>query len=979
VSRARIRALAALIAVSSFTWSTTALAGDSPPAQPPPEGAAAPAKSEPAKGEPAKQGDEEFIETIVVTGSRIPRVELTTAAPVTVMNRSQIESAGRPSIGDILQSLPVQANGLNTQVNNGGDGSVRIDLRGLGFQRTLVLLNGRRFVNGGTGADSSVDLTTIPSSAIQRVEILKDGASAVYGSDAIAGVVNLITRKDYSGTELTAFYGSSQQGDGTILDLSATTGLVTDKGNLLISGGYYRQGQVMATSRPFSQFAWTYDFLTSQIGTQGSSATPQGAINVAPNVQDGNAAWNALVAANPGVRRFTLDADTQQWRAFRATGVTEAGGDFYNFQPENYLVTPGQRANVFAVGEYRFSDAVRGYFEASYNNRSSRQQLASEPLFTATEGIVVSRDNVYNPFGRDFTNIGRRLVEVKNRADSQDQDTFRAVTGVAGQLSFLPTPWTWDVSLNYGRNQSVSLKEGRLRRSQLADAVGPSFIDPTTGEARCGTPGNEIEGCVPLNLFGGAGSISGDQVANLTYTGALRGLNDMLAAQASVSGSLFRLGPGAAPVGVAAGYELRREHGAFIPDPLTVAGDTTGNKGSVVEGGFTTSEGYLELSVPVLAERPVDGRDVGRTMMELNAAARVVSYNTFGTNLTYKLGGRLSPVRDVTLRGTYSTAFRAPTIGSLFSGTFDGFPFVSDPCSAEVSGQQRPQGTPVDAACDAQNVPDDHYDDRAQIRTLVGGNQLLQPETANVLTVGAVLEPRWVKDLSFTVDYYNVNVQKAIGTIGAGVILSSCYPTEDGREPQYCSLIARNANHEITNITDTLTNVGGNWTSGIDLAARYEPETAIGRFLFDADVTYLLDFTQELAGGHRVDARGNYDLGGIYPEWKGNLGVSWAMDALRAGARLRYIGNFKECEANTCTVEDASQPAPLARQVGHYATVDATVAYTLPSPAGESTLSLGVNNLLNAAPPPVYNAFIQSDPNYDYIGRYFYARVTHKF
>jgi len=972
----RLRALAALAAVSSFSWSTAALAEDPSPPQAPPAQATPAA---PAKADAAKPPADDFVEEIVVTGTHIPRVELSHAAPITVLNKSQIESAGRPSIGDILQSIPEQSNGLNTQVNNGGDGSVRIDLRGLGFQRTLVLVNGRRFVSGGTGADPTVDLTTIPSSAIQRVEILKDGASAVYGTDAIAGVVNLITRKDYNGTELEAYYGGSQYRDGMQLDLNATTGLTTERGNLMITGGFFRQGAIMAGNRSFSKFAWLYDFASGEVGTQGSSATPQGAFNVRANVQDGNAAWNALVAANPGVRRFTLDADTQQWRAFRNTGVTEAGGDFYNYQPENYLVTPSQRANVFTVGEYRFSDNVRGYFEASYNNRSSRQQLAAEPLFTSSEGIVVSRDNVYNPFGRDFDNIARRMVEVQDRSDTQDQDTFRAVTGVGGQLSFLPTPtpWTWDLSLNYGRNQSVSLKEGRLRRSKLADAVGPSFID-TDGTARCGTPGNPIDGCVPLNLFSGAGSISQDQVANLTYTGTLRGLNDMLSAQATLGGTLFRIGS-AAPVGLAAGYELRHEHGAFIPDPLTASGDTTGNKGSAVEGGFTVNEGYAELSIPILAEPAGDGRDVGRTMFELSAAARAVNYNTFGSNLSYKLGGRISPVRDITLRGTYSTAFRAPNIGNMFSGTFDGFPNVGDPCSAAVAGQNRPQGTPVDAACDAQGVPDDHFDDRAQIRTVVGGNPLLKPETANVLTAGVVLEPRFVKDLSITADYYNVAVQNAIGTIGAPVILDSCYPTEAGRDAQYCSLIERNANHDIMNITDTLTNVGGNRTSGIDLGARYEPETPIGRILVDADVTYLLDFTQELAGGHFIQGRGNYDLGGVYPEWKGNLGVTWAMDAFRAGARVRYIGNFKECDANTCTVEDPTAPAPVSREVGHYATVDANFAYTMHTPVGESTLAVGVNNLLNTAPLPVYNAFIQADPNYDFVGRYFYARVSHKF
>ncbi|HYV44490.1 MAG TPA: TonB-dependent receptor [Myxococcaceae bacterium] len=966
--RLQVRALAALAAVSSFTWSTAAPAGDSPPAQPP-EAAAA--------GDPTTPPAENLDETIIVTGSRIPRAELMTAAPVTVVSRAQIDSAGHPSIGDILQAIPQQANGLNTQVNNGGDGSIRLNLRGLGSPRTLVLLNGRRFVSGGTGADPGVDLTTIPTFAIQRVEILKDGASAVYGSDAIAGVVNLITRKDYSGAEVSAFYGSSQQGDGMLIDLSAITGLAMEKGNVLISGGFYRQGQVMAGSRSFSKFAWLYDFATGSVVTQGSSATPQGAITVAPAQQDGNATWNALVAANPGVHRFTLDAASQQWRAFRNTGLIEDGGDFYNYQPESYLVTPSQRVNLFAVGEYRFSDSARGYFEASYNHRSSRQQLAAEPLFTLNEGIVVSRDNVYNPFGRDFDNIARRMVETKNRTDTQDQDTFRVVTGMAGQMSLFhtPTPWSFDLSASYGRNQSVWLSEGHLRRSQLANALGPSFQDPATGEARCGRPGNEIEGCVPLDLFGGAGSITEDQAANLTFTGTQRGLNEMLAAQTTVSGTLFQLGPGTAPVELAVGYEVRREHGAHLPDPLTA--DAIGITESKVEGAFVTSEGYLELSVPVLAEAAPGGQGNGRRILELNGAARVASYDTVGTHLTYRLGGRFSPVRDVNLRGTFSTAFRAPDIVSLFSGTSDSFAVVRDPCSADVPGQSRAQGTPVDLACDANGVPDDHFDDRASLRARVGSNPDLQPETANVLTVGAVLQPRWVKDLSLTVDYSNVVVQGAFGVIGSAVILDSCFPAEAGRKPEHCSLIQRDANHFITNIVDTLTNVGGNRVSSIDLAARYEPRTPLGTFLIDADLTYLLAFTQEMSGGRRVDARGTYDLDGLHPEWKGNLGVAWRKDALRAGARLRYIGSFKECEV-TCTVEDSSQPEPLSRQVGPYATVDVNVAYTLATAAGESTLALGVTNLLGTPPPPIYNALVQVDPSYDFYGRYFYARVTHK-
>ncbi|HZN92814.1 MAG TPA: TonB-dependent receptor plug domain-containing protein, partial [Myxococcales bacterium] len=323
----------------------------------PPAESAAPAAD---ASKPKKPGEEEYTEEIVVTGSRIPRVELTTAAPVTVLNRTQIESSGRPSIGDILQAIPEQSNALNTSVNNGGNGSTRINLRGLGTARTLVLVNGRRFVAGGTGADTSVDLNSIPTSAIQRVEVLKDGASAVYGSDAISGVVNIITRKDFAGSELYAYAGTSNYGDGTLVDVGATTGQVTERGNILFSGGFVKQQPTWAGDRHFSKYDTFYDFYSGEVFTLGSTSIPQGRLFTAGITGTGNAAWQALRAQYPKASSFTLDKTTNLWRPFNAVGVEDAGGDQYNYQPENYLVTPQQRGHLFAVGEYKFSPDIRG-------------------------------------------------------------------------------------------------------------------------------------------------------------------------------------------------------------------------------------------------------------------------------------------------------------------------------------------------------------------------------------------------------------------------------------------------------------------------------------------------------------------------------------------------------------------------------------------------------------------------------------------
>jgi iron complex outermembrane receptor protein len=1004
----------AFLALAMMSFGAWAQEGTTPAAAPPAE---TPAEAKPADAaaapatdaaKPKKPGEEEYVEEIVVTGSRILRVELTTAAPVTVLNRTQIESSGRPSIGDILQSIPEQSNAINTQFNNGGDGATRINLRGLGTARTLVLVNGRRFVAGGTGADASVDLNSIPTSAIQRIEILKDGASAVYGSDAISGVVNIITRKDFSGTEISAFSGVSNYGDGVLIDLGATTGQVTERGNILFSGGFIKQQPVWSGDRSFAQYQIGLDMPSGELYTIGSSNIPQSRMYPDAPATAGNPAWNALITQFPKTASFTLDKVSNQWRPFNGSGVEAAGGDLYNFQPDNYLVTPQQRGHLFAVGEYKFSPDVRGYFEASFTNRVSEQKLAPEPLIIGTaiggENVYIDAANPYNPFGVDFLRYRRRLSEFSNRVFREDVNTFRAVAGVNGALPILNN-WTWDVSLNLGRNDATYLKRGTVQLSRLQNALGPGFYDSTTNTYKCGTPGAEIDGCVPINLFGGAamvrpdggtGSITDDMINYLSFAGTSLGYNQQMIMAANVAGELFRITPTAHMSGIAAGYEFRKESGAYIPDTLTQRGDTSGHKGEETKGSFSVNEGYLELSLPILGQfgEQVQG---GKDLLELNAAARFVSYSTFGNNLSYKVGARLSPIQDITLRGTYSTAFRAPSVGELYAGQQDDFPATTDPCSAPTAGGTRAAGD-LDDVCTAAGIPNNFFDDSKQLRSRVGGNPLLEPEKAQIITAGIVLEPRVLKDFSITVDYYNIAVANSISTIGAEQILASCYPSDPGVDPQYCEKVSRDpVSHTIQSIYNPLANVGGDFTNGIDVGARFEPETPAGRFLFDVDVSWLGVFNTLLAGtkttpfgvGTLIEGKGNYDLG-VHPDWVGNAGVTWAADPLRVGVRGRFVGPYKECAdaflqaeggGGVCHKDDPEAPDNYSRVVSPYYTVDANVSWTLNSGLGTSTLSAGVNNLLNVEPAKVYNGFAaNSDTSaYDYMMRYFYARVAHKF
>ncbi len=1007
--------------LSGLCVSAMAAAQESRPAgqTPPPAETGVPT---PAVGQPDTTATSEAAgkraaeETITVTGSRIRRKDLTTPAPVTVISREQVIASGKVSIGDFLQSLPEQGNSINTSVNNGGDGSTRVNLRGLGDARTLVLLNGRRMVPGGTGADSSVDLNSIPTAAIDRIEVLKDGASAVYGSDAIAGVVNIITRKNYRQTDVNAFTGLSQHGDGTLYDFSVTTGAGGDRGNITFSAGYYNQQPVWAGDRDFSRIPRAFDATGDSVGfigenqATGSGTIPQGRVvfprdsttNAPIFPTGGNTLFTGLTARNPTRSSFikctaaeaaaeatspgSNPNDTNNscrdfgWRRFVGGRITEFGGDLYNFQPENYLVTPQQRISLYSAGDTRIGSFARGFFEASYVNRQSDQKLAPEPLLTDVEGVQVAADNPFNPFGVPLDAVRRRLLEFGNRTFNQDIDSFRVVGGVDGTLSddFGPLQgWFWEAAVNYGRTQGDQVKHGNLYLPNLASALGsPTGTTNASGSPLCAAAGGTPVPC--LNLFSGAGTITGDQIENLTFTGTARGINQLAGVNINTSGELFPLF-GDRPLGLALGYEFRTLKGSFIPDPITVAGLTTGNKGNITSGSYYVNEGYGELSVPLISNMPYV------QTLEVTGAARVFKYSTFGTDWTYKFGGRYSPVRDVTVRGTYSTAFRAPSISDLFLGQSDNFPNVQDPCRNLASAPPN---------CFTQGVQG-NGDDQTQLRSRVGGNPALKPETAKTFTIGLVLEPTMIKNFSVTVDYYNITVESSISTIGANVILTGCYPSAGTPNQVYCDKISRDpTTHRITNIIDTNTNVGKDETDGIDLAVRYALPTEYGRFGFVFDGTWLHKFDRTLADGSVLGGRGTYDvqiegagLGGVFPAFKANSGVNWSLGGFGAGVNSKFIGSFHECGDDTGffaggSVCSSSGGTPqFQRLVPAYVTFDLFASYTLRTPAGRTTLGAGVNNVGDHKPSVIYNGFLAaSDPTaYDFMGRFVYGRLSHQF
>lgn len=950
-------------------------------------------------------------EVIEVTGTLIRREELTTAAPLTVMDRSDIDSTGEQSIGDVLQQLPSQAEGTNTQVNNGGTGATRVNMRGLGTQRTLVLVNGRRHVPSGTGADSSVDLNSIPMAVIERVEVLKDGASAIYGTDAIGGVVNIITRDDFDGTEINLFTGTSQGGGGTTYDASVLTGADTDRGNVVFSAGFSRQQDMWTYDRDWAEVDWSLDWGSCELSDdgrclnvndvivpQGSPGTPEGQIGAAEAGIDrgGNPYWQQLLEATGGEADLHLDPD-EGWRAFsgpNAINYPGFTGDAYNYQPYNYLVTPQNRYNLYSQGNYDLHDRVSAFFEGSFVSRRSEQLIAPEPLTIGGEGLTVSPDNIYNPFGRGISSLLRRVQETGGRVSEQDVNTSRLVFGLEGQLPEAGTleNWYWNASFNFGRTSATQMNHGNFDVSRIQNAIGPSYIDDA-GEARCGTPDNPgDEACVPLDLFGGYGTITDDMLDYISFSGVDRGYNRQTGVQGNITGQLMET-PWGGDVSLALGTEFRDLAGGFQPDPNTASGDVTGPATDPTEGTFNVTEGYAEISA-----LPVVGKTAAE-WLELSAAARVFNYSTFGTDWTWETGGLWTIDQGFSLRSTFSTAFRAPGVSALFGGSTEGFPVVPDPCS-QVVGQL--DDDIVNANCSADDVI--NSSNAIQERSTGGGNPDLEPETANIFTVGTVYEPTFVDNLAFTADYYNISIRNQIGGIGAGLLVDLCYGEEHrgaGLVPgvDACDRIHRvPETNEIDFIENPLSNLGpdsGIDTQGIDVGARYTYQTPVGAFSHNLDANYLLQFdTQQVfepEGGEPIE-QATQSVGvfeqfgggaqGMRPRYRFNLNTMWGHEEFGAGTNIRYTHSVNECAGDNCqALFDDDADNPPHRRVSPNVTADLFGSYRFDGQdlgVGQSEFTVGVNNVLNRPPEVVYNGFTSNShpAAYDFMGRYFYVRFT---
>ncbi|MEG3175161.1 TonB-dependent receptor [Sphingomonas sp. RB3P16] len=931
--------------------------------------------------EPAAQASTAAPEAagdIIVTGSRIRRDPLDQDTPVVTVDQASLARTGLSSLADVLQRLPSASGGLNSKVNNSGNignppdgggvgaGSAEIDLRYLTAKRTLVLVDGLRFVNGASasGIPSTVDLNTIALSSIDRIEVLQSGQSPLYGSDALAGVVNVITKVKQKGLQASAQFGTFRQGDGHTQDYNASYGIQGPTSSIVFGGSYVKQEAVRTGDRALSRFPNPgQTSCTDPIGGC-SSATLNGFYSVLglPNLT-----VKSVVTGRP---RFSLADPTGPNSDYRL--LTTA--DRFNFAPFNYFLTPSERYGLFLSAKQELSSTVNLRVKMNYMRRNSQNQAAFLPLFVGPDAgngnlldtISIDATNPFNPFGvtlsaggagnppANYSTVRRRLVEAGQRTYTQHVNTLSLTGTLDGSFLIGSRKFYWDVNAVFGFNDARQTFTGNINAANLTRALGP--VANCTGA------------CVPFNIFGGAGSVTPAMLAYVGFTELDRSSQSVNDYTANLSGSLFDLPAG--PVGVAVGYEHRYQVGDFTPDPIIAAGLGADIPAQPAHGSYNSDEVYAEVRVPLIHDTPFI------QSLEFDGAVRHSDYSTSGGNTTFTASGLWKLVTDLLLRGSYAQGFRAPSIGELFGAESRSDAAINDPCT-NVAGSPYQSSATVRANCAANGVPTNgSYQEPTggQLGVLTGGNKALRPETSRTWLFGGVYSPAWARQsgfasaLSLEVNYYDIKVENAIAAVDAQLTLSRCALSAD---PLSCASITRTPSGLISRINAQLQNIGGIRTRGIDVTAIYRtPQSKIGSFGLSLSGNILLKYTETFPAAvgttttsYLGTTRGFPDQS--YPRFKGTGVLDWQNRDFAASFTGRYIDGVVE-----------GSGTPLASRF--YGDIQLSV--TPPIFGNRVGLTVGVNNVFNQDPPPCTSC---TGPNYDPTtydvpGQFGYIKLTYK-
>jgi len=921
------------------------------------------------------------LEEVIITGSRIRQSPLDARTPVQFYSEEDMDLTSSLSTAEYLQQLPITGSAINRLNNSSGNlgfppdgagigaGAAEIDLRNLGSKRTLVLVDGRRWIRGSSasGVSGAVDINTIPNNAVKSIEISMDGASTVYGSDAIAGVVNIITQDNYNGFKSSVYYGSYEEGDGESAEVDISWGAEGDRSRLFLDVSWTDQDPVFAGDRKISEYAiqgFPYGL---------SSGTPEGRL-VFTDPRIGQTLSLTTYATNPVY-------DPSCW----ATGTSVAGcddfqsftlDDRFNWQPYNYLLTPNKRVSMFAKGEYDITDKTMFRITASFNKRESTSQAAPEPLFfgpDAGSGDILDNllwpaDHPTNPFGIDmgpdslvFT--GRRPIEAGPRVFEQTVETYYISAGIDGSFGAGSGTIYWDATAIFSENDATQIKHGAFNAQNISIALGPV-------DACDATPG-----CVPFDWVG-PGTMTQEMLDFVTYVQKDVSNQELFDFTFNLTGEFGGFG-NAGEIGWAAGYEHREEDGSFTPDSIVSKGFTAGVPAQPTSGGFDVDEVYGEVIVPLW-------RGDGQTRFDLSASARYSDYDLFDSDTVFAFGANWAPTDSLTFRANYAEGFRAPNIGELFNtgSRFDAS--ITDPCSnAQADVQDN---------CVALGVPPGYVQANPQISVTTGGNTGLTPETSETFTTGFTWEvpfsDNWnsVDGLLVELNYYDIQIDNAIQPPDAQDVLTQCVDTLDSF---FCDNIARSVNGAVLRVDGILQNIGGIDTSGFDWKVELmTAQSGAGQFRFQWLNTYLLDYTETVPGpdGDIKIERDGTELGSperAFVKYKSTFNTDWFYGDWSVRLGFQYYDGLKEQCGGMVAAFELWDDFCTRGQDGN--DIDSTLFTNLNaswSPdignSGRWTFMVGVDNVLEETIPFCASCDLNSFDGtiYPIPGRFWYARAV---
>ena len=860
--------------------------------------------------------EEALVEEVVVTGSRIQKANLISSSPVTQVDSEQFKFQGVTRVEDLLNDLPSVYPGNNANQANGATGTATINLRNLGANRTLVLMNGRRLtigspVQGGQGAD----INQVPAALIERVEVLTGGASSTYGSDSVAGVVNFIMVDDFEGVQLDVQYsgyqhendnGAAQRinqeagfsapdgsvSDGDIQDLSLIIGANLDGGRGNVTGyvSYRNIEEVRWGDRDYSNCALDGDQTDPSCG--GSSTVPWGRFTD----------FGALSDTGPGSFDYSVEGD--QFRPF---------GPLYNFGPDNFLQRPDERYTAGMFGRYQINEHAEVFTEFNFMDNRSNAQIAPSGAFFIQSSLSCGNpllsdqqfDLICGQYGLGADDaqtvfVGRRNVEGGFRNSDIRHTTFRGVFGLRGEIN---DAWSYEASYQYAETSYENTYNNELSITAITRALD-AVEDPETGEAVCRSvlDGSDPN-CVPWNVFE-EGAVTQDQLDYLYLPLFARGTTDQTVMMGYVTGNLGEYGialPSAeSGVSVVLGFEYREENLDYNPDSGYTSGDGAGQGGPTlgVNGGFDVEEFFTEVNIPI-----VEGKKFAEEVT-LDLGYRYSDYSTGVNTDTYKIAGAWSITPDIRLRASYNRAVRAANIRELFRpqgiGLFD---MATDKCSG-------PNPVASFEQCARTGVTQAQYGSIAdspagQYNEITGGNPNLAPEESDTYSYGFIWTPSFVEDLTITVDYFDIEVEDAIDAISSETIIDKCLETGDA---QFCDRVNRGpvtgtlwlGNDNVFSVDD---NLGFFATKGFDYTIDYTLGVGdMGSVNITTIGTYLDTWDQqEFVGEDIEDCVGIWSASCGAPtfEWQNNLRVSWMTPwALTLSAQWRYMSEVDDADGN---------------------------------------------------------------------------------